>query len=155
VVLPTFSPKPRKIPRRLFSTSRSFDCTSLRAVKTARVSCAPIDLQCTGRNQPSRISCAIPRASLRSDFTGMALNASRTCRVSSNSTASPAFFIAAYSHCDRGPASSPIRSTAKPSDRNQAISASGSLATLPSRTILPVASTTQMLELSKDTSIPA
>ena len=44
-----------------------------------RVSCAAIDLQCTGRNQPSRISWAIPRASLRSDFTGIALNASRTC----------------------------------------------------------------------------
>jgi hypothetical protein len=28
-------------------------------------------LQCTGRNQPSRISCAMPRASLRSVFTGI------------------------------------------------------------------------------------
>ncbi len=64
VVAPTFSPKPRKVPRRLASISRSFDCTSLRAVSSARVSCAVFDLQCTGRNQPSRISCAIPRASL-------------------------------------------------------------------------------------------
>jgi len=40
-------------------------------------------------------------------------------------------------------------------DRNQAVSASGSLATFASRTIRPVASTTQTLELSSDTSIPA
>ena len=84
-------------------------CTSLRAVSSARVSCAGSDLQCTGRNQPSRISCAMPRASLRSVFTGIALKASRTCRVSSSSTASPASRIPAYSHCDSGPASRPIR----------------------------------------------
>src|SRR3954451_16243304 len=41
-------------------------CTSLRAVSTARSSWAGSDLQCTGRNQPNRISCAMPRASLRS-----------------------------------------------------------------------------------------
>lgn len=35
----------------------------LRAVSTARTSCAASDLQCTSRNQPSRINCAIPRAS--------------------------------------------------------------------------------------------
>ena len=81
VVAPTFRPKPRNRPRRLICTSNSFDCTSLRAVNNARISCAAIDLQCTGRNQPSRISCAIPRASLRSLLTGIALKASRTCRV--------------------------------------------------------------------------
>jgi hypothetical protein len=126
-----------------------------RAVNMARVSWAFSDLQCTGRNQPSRISCAIPRASLRSDFTGMASNALRTCRVSSSSTASPAAFIAANSHCDNGPASSPIRSRPKPSEPNQASNASGSLATLASRKILPLASTTHTLEHSNDTSIPA
>ena len=71
VVAPTFSPKPRNRPRRLICTSNSFDCTSLRAVNNARISCAAIDLQCTGRNQPSRISCTIPRASLRSLLTGI------------------------------------------------------------------------------------
>src|ERR1700675_5155671 len=91
----------------------------LAAVSSVRVSCASIDLQCTGRNQPSRISCAIPRASLRSDFTGIASNVLRTCRVSSSSTASPACRIAAKSHCDNGPASSPIRSRPKPSEANQ------------------------------------
>ena len=155
VVLPTFRPKPRSTPRRLFSMSRSLNFNSLRAGRTARISCASIDLQCTGRNQPSRISCAIPRASLRSDFTGIALKASRTCRVSRSSTAKPASRRAAYSHCDKGPASSPIRSSSGPCDRNQAISASGSLATFASRKILPVPSTTQTLEHSKDTSIPA
>src|SRR5262249_34731484 len=34
--------------------------------------------QCTDRNQPSRISWAIPRASLRSVFTGMVRNAARS-----------------------------------------------------------------------------
>jgi hypothetical protein len=55
----------------------------------------------------------------------------------------------------QGPASSPIRSNSNPDDRNQAISASGSLATLASRKILPLASTTHTLEHSNDTSIPA
>jgi hypothetical protein len=85
----------------------------------------------------------------------MALKASRTCRVSKSSTASPDAFIAANSHCDSGPASSPIRSTPKPIEPNQAINASGSLATLASRKILPFASTTHTLEHSNDTSIPA
>ena len=56
LVLPTFSPKPRKMPRRLISVSWCFDCTSLRAVSRARVSCAGSDLQCTERNHPSRIN---------------------------------------------------------------------------------------------------
>ena len=44
-------------------------------------------IMCTGRNQPIRRSCAIPRASLRSVFTIMAESAAFTWRVSS-STAS-------------------------------------------------------------------
>jgi hypothetical protein len=88
-------------------------------------------------------------------LTGIASNAFRTCRVSSSSTARPVPFIPANSHCDNGPASSPIRSRLKPSAPNQAIRASGSLATLASRTILPLASTTHTLEHSNDTSIPA
>src|SRR3712207_7220391 len=47
------------------------------------------------------------RSSLRSVLTGIALNASRTCRVSSSSTGRPTPRIAANSHCDSGPASSP------------------------------------------------
>src|SRR6267378_4687977 len=63
VVGPTFSPKPRSTPRRLISTSWFLVRSSLRAVSSARTSCAGSDLQCTGRNQPSRISWAMPRAS--------------------------------------------------------------------------------------------
>src|SRR5271169_6301366 len=56
VVGPTFSPKPRSTPRKLISTSWVLVCSSFRAVNIARTSCAGSDLQCTGRNQPSRIS---------------------------------------------------------------------------------------------------
>jgi len=97
----------------------------------------------------------MPRASLRSVFTGIALNASRTCRVSSNSTARPAPAIAAYSHCDSGPASRPMRAGSTSRARNQAISGSGSLTSFASRTIFPSASTMHTLTLSTDTSIPA
>src|ERR1700720_529319 len=64
----------------------------------------------------------MPRASLRSVFTGIVLNALRTCRVSNSSTGRPARFIAANNHCDRGPASSPIRVIARPRLPNHAIS---------------------------------
>jgi len=97
----------------------------------------------------------MPRASLRSVLTGIALKASRTCRVSKSSTARPAWRIAANNHCDNGPASSPTRARLTPSDANHEIKASGSLATLSSQMILPLASTTQTLEHSNDTSIPA
>src|SRR5450631_3390355 len=53
------------------------------------------------------------------------------------------------------PASSPILASSSPSEANQPISASGSLATLASRTILLLALTTHTLEHSNDTSIPA
>jgi len=39
---------PAKNAAQMILDVRSFDCTSLRAVSIARVSCAPIDLQCTG-----------------------------------------------------------------------------------------------------------
>ncbi len=77
----------------LISTSWSLVSRSFRAVRTARTSCAASDLQCTGRNQPSRISWAMPRASFLSVFTGMVLKAARTWRVSSSSTGSPAAVI--------------------------------------------------------------
>jgi hypothetical protein len=85
----------------------------------------------------------------------IALRAARTCRVSSSSTASPAFTIAANSHCDSGPASRPIRATGKPSSRKKRTTASGSLATSASRTMLPAPSITHTLLCSNDTSIPA
>ena len=97
----------------------------------------------------------MPRASLRSVFTTIADNAAFTWRVSSSTASKPASPTPACSHCDKGPASSPISVTSMPRPRNQAISASGSLATLASRTILPAASTTQTLLSFSDTSIPA
>ena len=137
------------------STSISRPRSCLRATNSARTSCEPIDLACTGRNQPIRISWASPRASLRSVFTIIADNAAFTCRVSSRTVSNPARFSPACSHADNGPASSPIRFTAKPSDAKKATRASGSLATFVSLTILPCASTTQTLESSNETSIPA
>jgi hypothetical protein len=59
------------------------------------------------------------------------------------------------SHCESGPASSPIRVTATPSWCKNPTSASGSLATLASRTIRPATSTTHTLLRSSETSIPA
>ena len=93
----------------------------------------------------------MPRAPLRSVLTVIADSAALTCRVSS-STAS---LRPACSHCDKGPASSPISATSMPRPPSQAVSASGSLATLASRTVRPEASTTQMLLSFSDTSIPA
>src|SRR6476660_702660 len=50
VTTPTFRPKPRRIPRMLNSTSISRPRSCLRATNSARTSCEPIDLACTGRN---------------------------------------------------------------------------------------------------------
>src|SRR3954452_10151129 len=54
-----------------------------------------------------------------------------------------------------GPASRPMRAMGVPWAANQAISASGSQATLASFRILPCASTMHTFTLSNDTSIPA
>ena len=85
----------------------------------------------------------------------MAERAALTCRVSSSTASSPAAVRPACSHWDRGPASRPTRVSGKPSWPKNATSASGSLATLASRTIRPVASTTHTLLRSSETSIPA
>ncbi len=69
-----------------------------------RTSWAGADLQCTGRNQPIRSSCAMPRASLRSVLTIIAESAAFTCLVSSSTASNPALTRAAWSHCDKGPA---------------------------------------------------
>jgi hypothetical protein len=97
----------------------------------------------------------MPRASLRSVFTIIAESAAFTCRVSSSTASSPAAARPARSHCDKGPASRPMRVGATPSWPKNATSASGSLVTSASRTILPVASTTHTLLRSSETSIPA
>src|SRR3954470_11594066 len=127
----------------------------LRATSRARTSWAGIDLQWTGRNQPMRSSWAMPRASLRSVLTIIAESAAFTGLVSSSTASNPALTRAAWSHCDKGPASRPMRTSGRLSPLRNVISASGSLATFASRTICPVASTMQMLLCSNDTSIPA
>ena len=89
-----------------------------------------------------RISCAMPRASLRSVFTFIAPSAALRCRVSIRIAASPAAVSPACNHRDSGPASRPIRVNLRPLSANHATSASGSLATFASRIIFPVSSTT-------------
>jgi hypothetical protein len=113
----TFRPKPRRIPRMLNSTSISCPRSCLRATSSARTSCDLID-SAWWRNQPIRISWASPHASLRSVFTVIADNF--TCRVSSGTASNPAPFSPPCCHCDNGPASSPIRFTAKPSAAKKA-----------------------------------
>src|ERR1700730_10036854 len=142
-------------PLRHISTSNSLVCSSLRATSSARPSWDPGDLACTGRNHPMRNSCAMPRASLRSVLITIADSAAFTCRVSRSTTSNPAATKPAYSHCDSGPASSPIRVPPVSSPRKNPTRASGSLATFASRTILPAPSTTHTLLFSNDTSIPA
>lgn len=139
----------------LSSTSSNFACNSLRPTSSARTSWASSDLACTGRYQPMRSNCAIPRASLRSVFTVIADSAAFTCRVSSNTTSKPASTRPSRNHCDSGPASRPTRMTGNPRSAKCFNSASGSLATFVSHTILPDESARQTLLSSSDTSIPA
>ena len=79
----------------------------------------------------------MPRASLRSVFTIIAESAAFTCRVSSSTASKPGPVRPACSHCDSGPASSPTRVSGRPSCPKKPTSASGSLGTFASRTILP------------------
>src|SRR5665213_3941420 len=51
----------------------------------------------------------MPRASLRSVLLIWAFNTARMCRVSTQITGKPASASVLNSHCDSGPASSPIR----------------------------------------------
>jgi hypothetical protein len=96
----------------------------------------------------------MPRASFLSVLTTIAESAAFTWRVSSSTVSKPADVSPAWSHWLSGPASSPIRVTGRPSSRQNATSALGSLASLASRTILPLASRTQTLLCSKETSMP-
>lgn len=120
-----------------------------------------MDLACTGWNHPIRSSCAGPRASLRSVFTVIADKAAFTCRVSSRTVSNPASFNPACSHCDNGPASSPIRFTAKPSASKKATTANSSLRAAPLRHLVqrertPGLQTTRSIRLLlKDKNGPA
>ena len=60
-------------------------------------------------NFEARIICAMPRASLRSVLLICAFSTACMCRVSTQTTGNSASPRALNSHCDSGPASSPIR----------------------------------------------
>src|SRR6516165_5020731 len=64
-------------------------------------------LTCTGRSSPTRIICAMPRASLRSVLLICAFSTARMCRVSTQITGKPASAKALYSHCDSWPSFKP------------------------------------------------
>ena len=77
---------------------------------------------CTGRYRPTRIICAMPRASLRSVLLRWADSAAFMCRVSTQTTGRPASAKAPYSHCENAPASSPMRSIASVSSFSRRLS---------------------------------
>src|SRR6266498_6008130 len=99
-------------------------------------------------------SGAMPRASLRSLFLICADSAAFICRVSTQITGKPASANALYSHCDKGPASRPMRSMASASSVRTARIATGLVATLTSRITLPALSTMHTLVSFTETSNP-
>src|SRR5215831_610534 len=88
-------------------------------------------------------------------LTTIADSAALTWRVSKSTTSNPACLRPAYSQCDSGPASNPIRVTGKPNPLKNVARTQGSLAIFASLVILPAASTTHTLDCSNDMSIPA
>src|SRR3954470_13158202 len=154
-VVASLRPKLRRSPRRLKPTSLAWRIRSWRADRRALASCAGSDLTCTARYQPVRTACAMPRASLRSVLLGMALRVAFRCRVSRQTTGRPSPVRPACSHCERGPASRPTRTSGPGAAARALAKLSGSLATLVSRTIVPFSSRMQRLLASNDTSIAA
>ncbi len=109
--IPTFSPKLRNKPRISFSIARAFSWSIFRAARSALRFWLASVLTCTGWNKPTRIICAIPRASLRSLLLTCALRNAFACRVSMQIAETPASANPLNSPCDRGPASRPTRSS--------------------------------------------
>ena len=135
--------------------SCSLSRSSLRLVSSMRSCWLARVFTCTGLYSPTRIICAIPRASLRSLlFTCWAFSTAFMWRVSTQITGSPASANPFTSHCDSGPASSPIRAYSSPALFKKAMMASGSVATLVSRTTFPASSTMQIAVSLTDTSRP-
>src|SRR5215472_16508686 len=121
-----------------------------------RCSWATSVFTCTGLNRPTRIICAMPRASLRSDLLiCCAVSKAFMCRVSTQITGRLATVNALTSHCDSGPASIPIRPKDTPSEVRTAIMSAGSVGTLCSKITLPASSTTHTDVVFTDTSRPA
>jgi hypothetical protein len=82
----------------------------------------------------------------------MADSAAFRCRVSMQTTGSPARARPSYSHCDSAPASRPIRTKLRSVAARKAATAVGSLGALPSFTTVPASSTMQMLVSASETS---
>src|SRR5215468_5211243 len=111
---------------------------------------------CTGLNRPTRIICAIPRASLRSVLLiCCAVSKAFMCRVSTQITGRSAATNALTSHCDNGPASIPIRPKGTRSEVRTAMISAGSVGTFCSKITLPASSTTHTDVAFTDTSKPA
>src|SRR6516165_6977741 len=125
-------------------------------VSSIRCSWATSVFTCTGLNRPTRIICAIPRASLRSVLLiCCAVSKAFMCRVSTQITGRSAAINSLTSHCDSGPASIPIRPKDTPSEVRTAIISAGSVGTLCSKTTLPASSITHTDVVFTDTSRPA
>src|SRR6516165_10679399 len=153
---PTFKPKLRSVPRKSDSTSISLRCSSLRLFSSIRCSWATRVFTCTGLNRPTRIICAIPRASLRSVLLiCCAVSKAFMCRVSTQITGSSAVINPLTSHCDSGPASIPIRPKDTPSEVRTAMISAGSVGIFRSKTTLPASSITHTDVAFTDTSRPA
>src|ERR1700720_960244 len=123
--IPTFSPKLRNKPRISFSIARAFSWSIFRAARSALRFWLASVLTRTGRNKPTRIICAIPRASLRSLLLTCALRNAFACRVSMQIAGTPASANPLNSHCDRGPASRPTRSSRHAGSQRTARRSSG------------------------------
>jgi hypothetical protein len=137
VVLPTFSPKPRR------NTAQAhLDVVKLRLHQLARA-------QHRTRLEPHPVHILAIRLH-RHRLEGIA-HVPRLQKLHRT----PAWRIAANNHCDNGRASSSTRAKLTSREPSHKIKASGSLATLSSATILPLASTTHTLAHSNDASIPA
>src|SRR3984893_6382392 len=120
-----FSPKLRNKPRISFSIARAFSWSIFRAARSALRFWLASVLTCTGWNKPTRIICAIPRASLRSLLLTCALRNAFACRVSMQIAGTPASANPLNSHCDRGPASRPTRSSRHAGSQRTARRSSG------------------------------
>jgi hypothetical protein len=100
----------------------------------------------------------MPRASLRSVFTGTDRNTSRTWRISSKTTGSLASRISASAHrrimpLRQWPSLQADHIISMPRPSNQLMTASGSLARRAYFTMMPAASTMQKCEITSETSI--
>ena len=106
--MPTLRPKLRKVPRRSLSMAVALDCSSLRWVRSIRSFWLRNVFTCTRRQSPPHhLGHAARIVAVR--LLICAFNAARMCRVSTQITGKPASASALNSHCDRGPASNPMR----------------------------------------------